>query len=382
MYYVVGDGHVTQLGQRRVRRHVWIVRSVRMKGLGIVIARLRRVLAAVVAVLFLIPVTPPVQAHAAGGPETVTVGAFIYDIQDVDLANDSFTADLYIWFRWRSPKIDPSDSVEPMNSDAFQNTTTSQTGGVAGKQLYPEPLTMPDGSKYQAFRYSGVFARKMNLEKYPFDVQNLVIVFEDQNQDTRDLVYVPDNPPISISPSVTIPGYELEAPKLLVVDHQYPTNFGDTSAPPNLKYSRIIMELPLKRDPLPYMVKIILPILIIILITSLIYMLPARLEDARTGIGVTAMLTIVALQWTTDSDLPSVDYLTLLDLIYIISLVYILVAMGYTVLASRRNRHEVAEALSTSLDRRMGIASLVVFVITITLTIVLYLNHHHPETLL
>lgn len=342
----------------------------------------RRVLAAVLAVLFLVPVTPPVQAHAAGGAETVTVGAFIYDIQDVDLANDSFTADFYLWFRWKSPKIDPSDSIEPMNSDAYQNTTTSQTGGVTGKALYPEPLTMPDGSKYQAFRYSGVFARKMNLEKYPFDVQNLVIVFEDENQDTRDLVYVPDNPPVAISPSVTIPGYVLQPPKLSVVEHMYPTNFGDVSAPPDLKYSRIIIELPLKRDPLPYMVKIILPILIIILITSLIYMLPARMEDARTGIGVTAMLTIVALQWTTDSDLPSVDYLTLLDLLYIISLVYILAAMGYTVIASRRNRHEVAEALSIQLDRRMGIASLVVFVVAITLTIVLYLNHHHTEPLL
>lgn len=353
----------------------------RKEGLGIVIRFVRRVCAVVLAALFVLPLTPPVPARAEGGPEVVTVGAFIYDIQDVDLANDSFTADFYLWFRWKSPKIDPTDSIEPMNSNAFQNTTTSSTGGVSGKTLYPAPLDMPDGSKYQAFRYSGVFSRKMNLEKYPFDVQNLVIVFEDQNQDTRDLVYIPDSPPIKISPTVTIPGYILGSPSLAVTDHKYPTNFGDRSAPPDLKYSRIIIQLPLTRDPLPYMVKIVLPILIIILITSLIYILPARMEDARAGIGVTAMLTIVALQWTTDSDLPSVDYLTLLDLIYIISLVYILVAMGYTVLASRRKAHEVAEALTRQVDRRMGIASLVVFVIAITLTIVLYLNHVHNEPL-
>ena len=54
----------------------------------------------------------------------------------------------------------------------------------------------------------------------------------------------------------------------------------------------------------------VLPIFIVILISWLIYLLPARLEEARTGIGVTAMLTIVALQWTSDSSLPSVDYLT------------------------------------------------------------------------
>ena len=50
-----------------------------------------------------------------------------------------------------------------------------------------------------------------------------------------------------------------------------------------------------------------------------------------------------------------------------------LVAMGYTVMASRRNRHEVAEAQSTSLDRRTGITTLVVYVVTIALTILLYL---------
>ena len=91
----------------------------------------------------------------------------------------------------------------------------------------------------------------------------------------------------------------------------------------------------------PYIVKIILPIFIVILITSLIFALPARLEDARTGIGVTALLTIVALQWTADSSLPSVEYLTMLDSLYILSMLYILAAMEYTVLASRRNRHQM-----------------------------------------
>ena len=120
-----------------------------------------------------------------------------------------------------------------------------------------------------------------------------------------------------------------------------------------------------------------LPIFIVILITSLIYLLPARLEEARTGIGVTAMLTIVALQWTTDSSLPSVEYLTMLDLVYIVSMVYILGAMVYTVLASRRNRHEMAEALSGALDRRVGIISLVAYLVILGLTLAYYLSQRY-----
>ena len=106
-------------------------------------------------------------------------------------------------------------------------------------------------------------------------------------------------------------------------------------------------------------------------------MLPARLEEARAGIGVTAMLTLVALQWSADSSLPAVEYLTLLDVVYIISMVYILAAMAYTALASRRNRHEMAQALSVSLDRRVVILSLVVYLAILALALTYYLHQHY-----
>ena len=327
-----------------------------------------------VLVAVLLPVLAvPAPAGAAPGPEKVTVGAFIHDVQEIDLETGSFVMDFYLWLRWKNPAVDPTDSLEVMNSNAFENTTTSSTGGVMGKALYPEPRDMPDGSKYMAYRYQGVFSRKMDLAKFPFDAQDLLIYFEDQDQDTRFLEFVPDATPVAISPTVTIPGYEIGTPTLTVQEQAYPTNFGDVSAPSELTYSRIVLELPVTRDVLPYLVKIMLPIMIVILITSLIYILPGRFEDARTGIGVTAMLTMVALQWSTDSDLPSVEYLTMLDLVYILSMLYILVAMGYAVFASRRSQKDAAEADLTKLDRRVGVISLVVYTVLITTTMVSYL---------
>jgi len=238
---------------------------------------------------------------------------------------------------------------------------------------------MPDGSKYQVMRFQGVFSRKMSLEKYPFDTQVLEMVFEDKRRDDSGLVYVPDDPAVTINdgPAMSIPGYVLGEPMMVVVAHKYPTNFGDISVKSSTSYSRVIVALPVTRDVLPYLVKIVLPIFIVILITSLIYLLPARLEDARAGIGITAMLTIVALQWTTDASLPAVEYLTMLDLVYIVSMVYILAAMVYTVLASRRNRAEMAQALTAKLDRRVGIISLVVYLAILGLTLTYYMNQHY-----
>ncbi|MBJ7400342.1 hypothetical protein [Mycolicibacterium sp.] len=345
---------------------------------GRFLAGLTRVLLALVAVLA-IPLGLPASAQADTGPDTVTVGVFINDLQDIDLASENFTVDFYVWMRWKNPKIDPSLTIEAMNSEGTQNTTSSATGGVSGEPLYDAPLDMPDGSKYQVLRYQGVFSRKMNLEKYPFDTQVLEMVFEDKRKNASVIEFVPDTTPVTINDggAMSIPGYVLGKPSLIVVPHKYPTNFGDISANASTPYSRVIVALPVTRDVLPYLVKIVLPIFIVILITSLIYLLPARLEDARAGIGITAMLTIVALQWTTDASLPSVEYLTMLDLVYIVSMIYILASMAYTVLASRRNRAEMAQALTAKLDRRVGIISLVAYLAILGITLAYYLSQHY-----
>jgi len=341
-------------------------------------ASLIRVLLVLVAVLA-IPLGLPASVQADTGPDKVTVGVFINDLQDIDLASENFTVDFYLWMRWTNPAIDPSLTIEAMNSEGTQNTTSSASGGVSGEILYDAPLDMPDGSKYQVMRFQGVFSRKMNLEKYPFDTQVLEVVFEDKRRNKSGLEYVPDNPAVTINdgPAMSIPGYVLGTPTMIVVAHKYPTSFGDISVDAKIPYSRIIVALPVTRDVLPYVVKIVLPIFIVILITSLIYLLPARLEDARAGIGITAMLTIVALQWTTDASLPAVEYLTMLDLVYIVSMLYILAAMVYTVLASRRNRAEMAEALTAKLDRRVGFISLVVYLAILGLTLAYYLSQHY-----
>ena len=341
-------------------------------------AALIRMLLALIAALA-VPLGLSASAHADTGPDKVTVGAFINDVQDIDLSSENFTADIYLWMRWKNPNIDPSTTLESMNSEGTQNTTSSTSGGLEGESLYDAPLDMPDGSKYQVMRYQGVFSRKMSLEKYPFDTQVLEMVFEDRRSDSSEIQFVPDKDPISVndSGSMSIPGYRLGTPSLKVVPHKYPTNFGDLTSNPDTPYSRIIFALPVTRDVLPYLVKIVLPIFIVVLITSLIYMLPARLEEARAGIGVTAMLTIVALQWTSDASLPSVEYLTLLDVVYIISMVYVLAAMAYTVLASRRNRHEMAEALSVSTDRRVGIVSLVAYLAILAIAVTHYLSRQY-----
>jgi hypothetical protein len=55
---------------------------------------------------------------------------------------------------------------------------------------------------------------------------------------------------------------------------------------------------------------------------------------------------------------------------------YVLIAMGYTVIASRRNNQDAAEALLTQLDRRVGITALVVYIGLTALTMIFYVQNY------
>jgi hypothetical protein len=49
-------------------------------------------------------------------PTEVRVGALVNDIQQLDLQSHSYNVDLYMWFKWKNPDIDPSRSFEFMNA--------------------------------------------------------------------------------------------------------------------------------------------------------------------------------------------------------------------------------------------------------------------------
>jgi hypothetical protein len=92
-------------------------------------------------------------------PVKVVVGTFINDIQELDFKTNSYAIDLYVWFRWKAPDLDPSKTMEFMNRYASDANMRDE--------LYDKPKSMPDGSLYSIIRYQGWFSTKFRLENIP-----------------------------------------------------------------------------------------------------------------------------------------------------------------------------------------------------------------------
>jgi len=292
----------------------------------------------VLLIAFIIMSFSPLRGYASPAPETVSVGVYIADIQEIDLKSHSYRLDLYLWFRWQDPALDPSQSAEFINLfDPDDHVRTP---------LFDKPQKMPDGSSYMIIRDQGKFSSKFSLKSYPFDRQHLNIILEDNVHESESLVYVPDTStrsPITLNPHINVPGFDIGSAVLTVDDFAYPTNFGDlrtTSAP---HYSRAVFSIPVERPWLATGIKIFLPVILIIICTALIFQIHPAYIEGRLGVAITALLTLVALQLTSASGLPEVDYMLMTDKIYLISYLFIIATLMQVVRHSARVHNKLHE---------------------------------------
>ncbi len=301
--------------------------------------------------------------------QTVRVGAYLNDVQTIDLKQHSYAVDLYVWFRWHSPEYPDFDPAT-----SFEFTNANESWGHVREANWEEPRTLPDGSRYQVVHVQGKFSRKFLLYNYPFDRQTIEVSFEDSVLDSKLLTYEADAEGFTINPSLVLPGFRAETPELVIADRLYPTNFGDPDRSEPETYSRVTVKLPIRRPRDTYMIKLMLPVVCVIVCASLMFLIKPTYVDARMTIGITALLTIVALQITLNADLPDVDYLVLMDKVYVGAYLFVIAGLLVVVRTTRMVGDEALLPRAIEIDRRAMMVLLALFTVATTVQVLLALS--------
>ena len=171
-------------------------------------------------------------------------------------------------------------------------------------------------------RQSNVFEVKnqFNLRSFPFDKQKLIFELKDDvyNNDVRNLTvgktsYETLNNFMKLD---DIPGW---------VKQKYEFNYTSVQIPGMQKsdYAQgVRLEIVLERKVGYYIFKVIFPIILILLICwASVWINPKELES-RLTITIVCFLSLIAYNFVIDSELPKLEYLTVLDWIILISYVY------------------------------------------------------------
>lgn len=152
--------------------------------------------------------------------------------------------------------------------------------------------------------------------------------------------FVPDLAGSGMADKFSITGWEYQPYfKAEVHKQTYYSDFGSLQNEGNpYATNSVAFVLDISRPLAPYIIKFILPLLIVLLTSLVAFFISPEEIEANLGICVTALLTCVALHFSLADSLPNVSYLVTIDKVFIISYLLILFNVAETVVSFRINK--------------------------------------------
>jgi len=286
-----------------------------------------------------------VLCSSAFGQIDARIGIYIKNLT-VDQKNGEFYADLYWWLKL--PASLDSSQIKEYAQLEFVNATEPENILVETKRT--KDIIYITGS------CKGLFKFYPEYHAYPVDVQRLPIIIESVNQPETYIRLVPDSVKNGNSASklngvddeISVPSYKIVKAGYFNETKLYNSNFGDPDFSDNMKYSRIIFEMDIKRESQSFILKILIPNLFLLAISYLVFFIPASQLEVAVGCTVTSLLASIALQLTINGNLPDIGYLTNADKLFHLFYLLITIALVQTVITfnlDKRGKKEFARRL-------------------------------------
>jgi hypothetical protein len=269
-------------------------------------------------------------------PIEVRFGIFIKKISP-DFQQGTFKSEFYWWIRFKNDSnVTGIGNSEILNLE-YVNGVENESGQIL-KEKIEDKLIGENEYYYHGF-HQGDFYFNPDFTMYPFDKQKLQIAIENTLLEEQDLLILPDeNSYIRSNQDVNFWGLaselinlERESFNILrseIVNGrgEYNSDFGDPEFDPVSKYSRLDTNIYLERPFIPYISKLIIPLLIILLLVYYVFFLPPDKLDIAAGLTVTSLLSAIAFQLAIGSELPEIGYITYSDKVFYVC--YFLIALS------------------------------------------------------
>jgi len=253
--------------------------------------------------------------NANAGPTQISVGIWVVDINNIDSAQQSFTADVAVILQWKDPRLSHTGSgIAHYPLDQIwhpQIGIANETNSVSRR--LPEAVEVdPDGTVAYRQLYVGSFTQALRLKSFPFDRQTFRFHLVAIKSSPGEVQFVPNQKWIDaglkraggIASSITLPDWTLEKWDI--------TPLGYALAP-GLESSGYVFEFTALRNVRHYILKVILPLVLIVMMSWAVFWIDPNTSNSQISIAVTSMLTLIAYRFAVDSQLPRLPYMTRLD---------------------------------------------------------------------
>lgn len=305
--------------------------------------------------IFLLLFLPAVlNSQKPAKPQQVSTGIYLMNLYDLNMDEHSFYADFYIWFRWRG-RIDPT-SIEFVNAIEKWSMDKATFDGDS------TPVKLKTGEQYKIFRIEGRFFHSFSLNRFPLDRHTLDIQIENPEHPADSLVYVSDTLGAQIRKTLNLVGWETEKCEIISQVHDYGTNFGNPQENAQ-RYSNLSYNITLARPFSYFLLKMLLPLLVVMLVSIGCLLLHPTHIDSRSSLPIGGLLTAVFLQQSYSGALPDTGYMVLMDKIYLLSYCIISLVLLQVIRAGNVTARKKPVKPVIQFERRLAMVFLAVFVL-------------------
>jgi hypothetical protein len=250
--------------------------------------------------------------------QTIQVGVHIVNIHQFSMRDKVYSVEGWYWLRWpETIRIGPHET-DLMQIVEFKNSIEELDVELDSEQ--PEKLA--GNRTFQRFMFSGRFyVDDLNLRKSPFQTIDLPVIVELRQlacnrQGPTSCTYLKPDPELEqaiVGEFAEINGFKLIGSSIKPSMHRYKTNFGEG---PRAAYGRVEYSIRYRTEFWSAFIQNVLPVLIILAFVLVSPSLPSSMGDVRLAIPATALLTLIFMQQTYRSEIPSLSYLTFMDWLY------------------------------------------------------------------
>ncbi|HEV3007027.1 MAG TPA: hypothetical protein VGX78_21330, partial [Pirellulales bacterium] len=249
-------------------------------------------------------------------PIEVELSVELVEVSQIQDHEEKFEVEFFLFMSWIDPRlafdpdrtgsrkqIVPADEIWTPEPELIDDLDVNVQGG---KHAHVQP----DGTVLYRQYYRGTMSSDFDLHEFPFDRHRLELIVEATAGVFDDVRYVAGESgvrPVGEGESARVVphGWNLRGLSSEATKNRYPRL--------NETYSRFMLSLDVERDPHYYWWSIVLPLLPIVVTSWSVFWMDPKEFSSQIGVGVTAMLTVVAYRITIDSSLPPLTYMTRMD---------------------------------------------------------------------
>ncbi len=285
----------------------------------------------------------------------VEVKLYVIDIDGIDSVSQSFVANLTLVLRWHDPSL-AHEGLDSINLDLKEIWYPSVQ--ILNQQrlvnTFPQSVEVhPDGEAVYRQRVWGSFSQPLKLREFPFDTQRLEIMLGNISFGSQKIRLKP-SPGSGIAENLSIPDWEIMQWDFAAEDLRLDN---ESSLIPGMVFS---MEV--KRYTNFFKFKVILPLILIVMMSWMVFWIDPSLISSQISVAVTAMLTMIAYRFALAGMLPRLPFLTTMDFFVIASTIMVFLSMVeviYTAYLTTNNHLEKARMI----DRKARLVAPLIYLV-------------------